>query len=103
MREWKIAEVNCWLKGWCHQGNFEFLDHGLHYLHEGLLTRDGLHLTRTGKNVFGRHLTQLIQRALNNLQGEGEQSLGPNPKALDTEPDNEEGSGEKGGTLKYKP
>lgn len=30
-----------------------------------LLARDGLHLGRTGINIFGNQLAELIQRALN--------------------------------------
>lgn len=35
-REWKIPELNHWLKEWCHKVNFGFIDHGLHYLQEGI-------------------------------------------------------------------
>ncbi|XP_070605406.1 uncharacterized protein [Erythrolamprus reginae] len=64
-RERKIPQINHWLKGWCRHKNFGFLDHGLHYLQEGLLASDGLHLTRAGKNLLGNRLAQLIRRALN--------------------------------------
>lgn len=37
VRKHWILEVNRWLKGWCCNKNFGFLDHGLHYLQEGLL------------------------------------------------------------------
>uniref|UniRef100_A0A8D0KK09 SGNH hydrolase-type esterase domain-containing protein n=1 Tax=Salvator merianae TaxID=96440 RepID=A0A8D0KK09_SALMN len=65
-RRWdRILEVNNWLRQWCYQQGFGFLNHGENYLYDGLLARDGLHLTKTGKNVFGKRLASLIRRALN--------------------------------------
>lgn len=62
-RRRRIVEVNHWIKEWCHRQNFGFLS--LHYLQEGLLAGDRLHLTRTGRNVFGKHLARLNRRAWN--------------------------------------
>lgn len=64
-RERRILEMNNWLRRWCQRERFGFLDHGMRFRDEGLLASDGLHLTRTGKNVFGRRLANLIRRALN--------------------------------------
>jgi len=65
-RRWNmVLRVNNWLRRWCYQQGFGFLDHGVNYLYDGLLARDGLHLTKTGKDTFGRRLAGLIRRALN--------------------------------------
>ncbi|XP_060129222.1 uncharacterized protein LOC132591937 [Zootoca vivipara] len=64
-REGKIGEVNNWLRKWCKQERFGFLDHGLQFLEDGLLASDGLHLTKVGRNVFATKLKNLIRRALN--------------------------------------
>lgn len=64
-REGKIVEVNSWLRKWCKQERFGFLDHGLQFLEDGLLASDGLHLTTVGRNVFAKNLRNLIRRALN--------------------------------------
>ncbi|XP_073435803.1 uncharacterized protein [Dendrobates tinctorius] len=65
-RRWnKILQVNNWLRRWCRQQRFGFLDHGVNYLYDGLLARDGVHLTKTGKQVFGSRLATLVRRALN--------------------------------------
>lgn len=74
MREWRTVEVNHWLKGWCHQEHFRFLDRSSDNLYEVLLTRDGLNLPRTGKNVFGKQLTCLILEGFKlKLEGESGQ------------------------------
>ena len=64
-RERKILRVNDWLRRWSRREGFGFWDHGLRFLEDGLLAKDGLHLTRTGKNVFGHSMRNLIRRALN--------------------------------------
>uniref|UniRef100_A0A670I570 SGNH hydrolase-type esterase domain-containing protein n=1 Tax=Podarcis muralis TaxID=64176 RepID=A0A670I570_PODMU len=64
-REGKIVEVNNWLRKWCKQERFGFLDHGMQFLEDGLLASDGLHLTTVGRNVFAKNLRNLIRRALN--------------------------------------
>jgi len=64
-RERKIVEVNNWLRKWCRQERFGFLDHGLWFHEDGLLARDGLHLTSVGRNIFAKRLANLIRRALN--------------------------------------
>ena len=62
--ERKILRVNDWLRRWCRRESFGFWDQGLRYLEDGLLARDGLHLTRAGKNVFGDSMKNLITRTL---------------------------------------
>uniref|UniRef100_A0A670JHM6 SGNH hydrolase-type esterase domain-containing protein n=1 Tax=Podarcis muralis TaxID=64176 RepID=A0A670JHM6_PODMU len=64
-REGKIVEVNSWLRKWCKQERFGFLDHGLQFLEDGLLASNGLHLTAVGRNVFAKNLRNLIRKALN--------------------------------------
>ena len=59
--------MNNWLRKWCKQEWFGFLDHGLQFLEDGLLASDGLHLARVGRNVFAKNLKNLIRRALNRL------------------------------------
>ncbi|XP_075769327.1 uncharacterized protein LOC142821635 isoform X1 [Pelodiscus sinensis] len=63
-RERCILEVNAWLRRWCHQEGFGFLDHGVLF-QEGLLGGDGVHLSRSGKAWFGHRLANLVRRALN--------------------------------------
>ncbi|CAM5099962.1 unnamed protein product [Natator depressus] len=57
-----ILEVNAWLQGWCHQEGFSFLDHGMLFQEEGLLSRDGVHRLRKGKSIFGYRLANLVRR-----------------------------------------
>ncbi|CAJ0932654.1 unnamed protein product, partial [Ranitomeya imitator] len=65
-RRWnRILDANNWLRRWCRQQGFGFLDHGVNYLYDGLLARDGLHLNKPGKHTFARRLATLIRRALN--------------------------------------
>ncbi|XP_069588568.1 uncharacterized protein [Ranitomeya imitator] len=53
-RRWnKILDANNWLRRWCRQQGFGFLDHGVNYLYDGLLARDGLHLNKPGKHTSG--------------------------------------------------
>uniref|UniRef100_A0A8C3H8J2 SGNH hydrolase-type esterase domain-containing protein n=1 Tax=Chrysemys picta bellii TaxID=8478 RepID=A0A8C3H8J2_CHRPI len=59
-----VMEVNAWLRRWCCQEGFGFLDHGMLF-EEGLLGRDGVHLSRRGKTLFGHRLANLVRRALN--------------------------------------
>ncbi|KAM7138764.1 uncharacterized protein RBU57_016504 [Macrochelys suwanniensis] len=59
-----IVEVNAWLRRWCRQEGFGFLNHGM-LIQEGLLGRDGVHLSRRGKTLFGHRLANLVRRALN--------------------------------------
>ncbi|XP_075757100.1 uncharacterized protein LOC142818831 isoform X1 [Pelodiscus sinensis] len=63
-RERCILEVNAWLRRWCRQEGFGFLDHGVLF-QEGLLGGDGVHLSRSGKALFGHRLANLVRRALN--------------------------------------
>ncbi|XP_075777593.1 uncharacterized protein LOC142827220 [Pelodiscus sinensis] len=63
-RERCILEVNTWLRRWCRQEGFGFLDHGVLF-QEGLLGGDGVHLSRSGKALFGHRLANLVRRALN--------------------------------------
>ncbi|CAJ0940268.1 unnamed protein product [Ranitomeya imitator] len=65
-RRWnRILDANNWLRRWCRQQGFGFLDHGVSYWYDGLLARDGLHLKKPGKHTFARRLATLIRRALN--------------------------------------
>ncbi|CAJ0941587.1 unnamed protein product, partial [Ranitomeya imitator] len=65
-RRWnRILDANNWLRRWCRQQGFGFLDHGVNYWYDGLLARDGLHLNKPGKHTFARRLATLIRRALN--------------------------------------
>jgi len=56
---------NRWLRDWCHQSNFGFLDHGEVYTAPGLLETDRVQLSQRGKRILGHELARLIQRALN--------------------------------------
>nr|XP_014432603.1 uncharacterized protein LOC106732511 [Pelodiscus sinensis] len=60
-----ILEVNAWLRRSCRRKGFGFLDHGILFQEEGMLSREGVHLSRKGKKVFGFRLANLVRRALN--------------------------------------
>uniref|UniRef100_A0A803THE0 SGNH hydrolase-type esterase domain-containing protein n=1 Tax=Anolis carolinensis TaxID=28377 RepID=A0A803THE0_ANOCA len=64
-RAGKIVQVNNWLRKWCQEEHFGFLDHGLLFQEDGLLASDGVHLTQVGKHLFAHRLTNLIRRTLN--------------------------------------
>ena len=64
-RERKTMQINDWLCHWCHRERFGFLDHGSRYRDEALLSEDGLHLSKMGKNVFAKGLVDRVRRALN--------------------------------------
>ncbi|XP_053898073.1 cytosolic Fe-S cluster assembly factor NUBP1 isoform X1 [Malaclemys terrapin pileata] len=64
-RDRRIVEVNKWLRRWCWREGFRFFDHGMVFLEGGVLGRDGLHLTKRGKNIFASRLANLVRRALN--------------------------------------
>ncbi|KAG6933402.1 hypothetical protein G0U57_019236 [Chelydra serpentina] len=64
-RDRRIVEVNEWLRRWCRREGFGFFDHGMVFQEEGVLGRDGLHLTKRGKSIFGSRLANLVRRALN--------------------------------------
>ncbi|KAF7238327.1 Brevican core protein, partial [Varanus komodoensis] len=64
-RDRRASKVNDWLRVWCQKERFGFLDHGTHFLANGLLARDGLHLTRMGKRSFGDALASVIRKTLN--------------------------------------
>lgn len=65
------------------------------------MIRDWLHFTKTGNNVFGKQLAQLICRSSNKHWRGRRPFLVPNPKheSQDNKSDHEEGGGEKEGTL----
>ncbi|XP_065410850.1 uncharacterized protein LOC135973127 isoform X2 [Chrysemys picta bellii] len=64
-RDRRIVEVNEWLRRWCRREGFGFFDHGMVFQEEGVLGRDGLHLTKRGKSIFASRLANLVRRALN--------------------------------------
>ena len=62
-------------KGGVDKRDLVFWDHGLSFLEEGLLARDGLHLTRTGKTVCPEH-EELHWEGFNlNWKWEGDASI----------------------------
>ncbi|KAF7245806.1 Collagen alpha-1(XVI) chain [Varanus komodoensis] len=64
-RDRRASKVNDWLRVRCQKERFGFLDHGTRFLANGLLARDGLHLTRMGKRPFGDALANFVQKTLN--------------------------------------
>jgi len=60
-----IIGINSWLRGWCHREGFGFCDNGTFLNDNNLLERDGTHLSRKGKGIFGNMLANLVWRALN--------------------------------------
>ncbi|CAM5135410.1 unnamed protein product [Eretmochelys imbricata] len=55
-RDRRIVEVNEWLHRWCQREGFGFFDQRIVFQEEGLLGRDGLHLTKRGKRIFASRL-----------------------------------------------
>ncbi|GAB0198251.1 mitochondrial enolase superfamily member 1 [Grus japonensis] len=45
--------INSWLRGWCLHESFGFYDNGTFFDDSNLLERDGIHLSRRGKGIFG--------------------------------------------------
>ena len=64
-RNRKTHLVNMWLRGWCHQWNLGFFDHGEVYIAPGLLATDGFQLSQRGKRILAHKMVGLIERALN--------------------------------------
>ena len=58
-------QINFWLRGWCHREGFGFYDNGTFFDDYSLLGRDGIHLSRRGKGIFGSRLANLVRWALN--------------------------------------
>lgn len=63
-RDQHITEANMWLRCCCQCEGFGFLDNGQIFQGGGLLSKDGIHLTRTGKNIFGHCLANRLRTAL---------------------------------------
>ena len=64
-RNRRIMQINFWLHGWCRHEGFGFYDNGTFFDDYSLLGRDGIHLSRRGKGIFGSRLANLVRRALN--------------------------------------
>ncbi|XP_040977090.1 uncharacterized protein LOC121232754 [Aquila chrysaetos chrysaetos] len=54
-----IMQINFWLRGWCRCEGFGFYDNGTFFDDYSLLGRDGIHLSRRGKGIFGSSLAGL--------------------------------------------
>jgi len=57
--------ISSWLHGWCCPEGFSFYDNGTFFNDYNLLDRDGTHLSRKGKEIFGSRMASLVWRALN--------------------------------------
>lgn len=60
-----IQWVKTWLYGCCHRQDFVSYGHGTLFEERGLLSKDGIHLTKWGKSVFANRLANRVRRALN--------------------------------------
>ena len=60
-----IMQINFWLRGWCCREGFGFYDNETFFDDYSLLGRDGIHLSRRGKGIFGSRLANLVRQALN--------------------------------------
>ncbi|XP_059578976.1 uncharacterized protein LOC132248784 isoform X3 [Alligator mississippiensis] len=60
-----IRETNWWLRQWCLEAGFGFLDNDPHITTRDILSWDGLHLSPKGKRVVSSRLADLLRRALN--------------------------------------
>ena len=62
----EIQNQNAWLKSWCTQEGFTFLEHWSTFYNKDYLYRwDGLHLNRKGTNLLGERILQEVQKHLN--------------------------------------
>lgn len=59
-----IMQINCWLRIWCCCEGFVFYDNGT-FFDYSLLGRDGIHLSRRGKEIFYSKLANLLRQTLN--------------------------------------
>ena len=59
-----IQWVKTWLCGWCHRQGFGSYGHETLFEERGLLSKDGIHLTKWGKSVFANRLANQVRRAL---------------------------------------
>ena len=60
-----IMQINFWLCGWCRREGFGSYDNRTFFDDYSLLGRDGIHLSRRGKGIFGSRLANLVRWALN--------------------------------------
>jgi len=60
-----IMGSSSWLHGWCRRECFGFYVNGTFFNDYNLLERDGTHLSRRDKGIFGNKLANLVWRALN--------------------------------------
>jgi len=56
--------INSWLLDWCRYEGCGFYNNGTFFNDYNLLQRDGTHLSRKGKWIFGSRLANLVWRAL---------------------------------------
>lgn len=68
-----IEEVKNWLWNWCGQQGLRFCDRGTLFEDQCLLGRDGVQLSKWGKDNFADSMADLIRRAINKEEGEGTQ------------------------------
>ncbi|MGH0164410.1 UNVERIFIED_CONTAM: hypothetical protein FKN15_046840 [Acipenser sinensis] len=62
----EIQNHNAWLKSWCTQEGFTFLEHWTTFYNKDYLYRwDGLHLNRKGTNLLRERILQEVQKHLN--------------------------------------
>lgn len=57
--------INKWLKVWCKQRNFGFLDHGVIYLAPGMMVADRSSMSPRSKSIVAEELAGLIERSFN--------------------------------------
>ena len=60
-----IMHIHFWLCGWCWCEGFGFYDNGTFCEDYNLSGRDGVHLSRTGRAVFGSRPANLVRQASN--------------------------------------
>lgn len=57
--------ISSWLRGWCWHEGSSFYDNGTFYEVYNLLEMEGVHLSSTGKAIFGSRLANLTRQTLN--------------------------------------
>jgi len=55
-----IMNMNSWLRGWCHREGYGFYDNGTSFSDYNVLGKNGFHLSRRRKRIFGNRLFNLV-------------------------------------------
>ncbi|XP_064417904.1 uncharacterized protein LOC135358278 [Latimeria chalumnae] len=66
LRQKAIRQTNAWLRNWCRESGFRFLNHWGTFWNRGSLYRpDGLHLNKRGTEVLAGRIARVVEESLN--------------------------------------